>query len=130
MFKTKKDKGKKGEDIAADFLKRKGYKILERNYFPRVRGPLVGEIDIIAKDQKEVVFVEVKASFKKEVIPPEERVNIKKLKKIWHTARLYLLEKKLPSVNWRIDVIAIEKEGEKIYLRHVKNVSISWNNIF
>ena len=78
MLKTKRDKGKKGEKIVADFLREKGYKILERNYFPQVKGPLVGEIDIIAKDKEEIVFVEVKSSFKEGSIPPEERFHLKK----------------------------------------------------
>ncbi|PKN17125.1 MAG: YraN family protein [Deltaproteobacteria bacterium HGW-Deltaproteobacteria-6] len=94
--------GKKGENLAADFLKKSGYKIVEVNY----RCP-IGEIDIVARDQKEMVFVEVKARKSSALGYPEEAVGIKKQKKMSQLARWYLQEKKINDTDARFDVVAI-----------------------
>ena len=90
----RKERGRIGEDVASQFLVRRGFKILERNY----RKPW-GEIDIIAEKSSVVRFVEVK-TLAREYLPdisrennnyrPEEQVHPKKLRKISRTAELYM----------------------------------------
>lgn len=94
--------GKAGEIIAAGFLKQNGYRIEEINY----RCP-IGEIDIIARENKDLVFVEVKA--RKSIFQgyPEQAVGLKKQKKMSQLALWYLQEKKLHGVRARFDVVAV-----------------------
>jgi putative endonuclease len=94
--------GKAGEKIAADFLKKNGYRITEVNY----RCP-IGEIDIVARDKNELVFVEVKARKSSALGYPEEAVGVKKQKKMSQLALWYLQKKKLNDVRARFDVISI-----------------------
>ncbi len=117
-----KDKlGKTGERIAEKFLKEKGYFILAKNY----RKPW-GEIDIIAEQNKEIIFVEVKTrtSNNKNPVLPETAVNYYKQRKIIKTAQTYLLEKSYhEETPWRIDVIAIEVSALKEHplITHIEN---------
>lgn len=110
--------GKIGEDIAAQYLQKKGYKILERNH----KKPW-GEIDIVAKKSKDIIFVEVKTLSSKSGFSPEEKITSQKKKILIRTAKLYIVEKKyLPNQNWQIDVIGIEMINDKKFkLRHTKN---------
>ncbi len=94
--------GKAGEKIAADFLKKKGYRLVEANY----RCP-IGEIDIVARDKKDLVFVEVKARKTSALGYPEQAVGLKKQRKISQVALWYLQEKKLGDVPVRFDIVAI-----------------------
>lgn len=108
--------GQLGEDIASEYLKTKGYKIIERNF----RRPW-GELDIIAKDKEGVlVFIEVKTmrqygngsanSPQDTAILPEENLTSAKLRKLQRTAGLYVgYNSNLVDDNlgWRIDLVAI-----------------------
>ncbi len=105
--------GKWGEKKATEFLKKKGYKILFRNYKNSI-----GEIDIIAKIKKKFVFVEVKTRSNNNFGIPEEAVNFAKQKKLLKTVEKYILENKVKD-DYQIDVIAIEKK--KNIIRHIKN---------
>ena len=91
--------GLKGEDIASEYVLRKGYEIVERNFSNKF-----GEIDIIAKDKNILVFIEVKTKIGIEFGLPEEMVGKGKLYRIQHMAQLYMKGKLLPC---RIDVVAI-----------------------
>ncbi len=108
--------GKSGEDRAVRFLKKKGYRIIERNY-----RCIFGEIDLVATDQDEIVFVEVKSRRSKDFGNPEAAVDIKKQKKISRIAMNYLAEKELGDHNARFDVVAIHflPEGERVEI--IKN---------
>lgn len=99
----RRDFGNRGEDLAALYLKDKGYKILASQYTTRR-----GEIDLVCQDKDEIVFVEVKTRRSKIFGYPEESVTPKKLEKIAHVAQLYLQEYKQEDAQYRIDVIAIE----------------------
>ena len=77
--------GKIGEEFTAKLLAKKGYQIVDRNYHSRF-----GEIDIIAKDAKYIVFVEVKTREENSMVNPLEAVTPSKQKKIIKTALLYL----------------------------------------
>ncbi len=82
-------KGAEGEVLACDFLIKNGYEILARNWRGkgRLRSP---EIDIIARDGKTIVFIEVKSFASPEFNQPEYRLDLRKLKRIAHAARAYL----------------------------------------
>jgi putative endonuclease len=95
--------GNDAENLAARFLVSKGMKILERQYRERV-----GEIDIIARDKNDIVFVEVKARKGSEFGYPEESVTDSKLRRIQAVAEVYLQKHGLQSMSYRIDVVAIE----------------------
>ncbi len=77
--------GKIGEEFTAKLLEEKGYQIVETNYHSRF-----GEIDIIVKDAKYIVFVEVKTREENSMVNPLEAVTVSKQKKIIKTAQLYL----------------------------------------
>ncbi len=103
--------GKKGEDLACDYLKKSKYKVIERNFRTKF-----GEIDIVAKKKKQLIFVEVKYGSKDAYL----RVDRKKFKKISMTAHSFV-EKKgdFGTDSYRIDVIAISKEGEVFHFEDV-----------
>jgi putative endonuclease len=123
---ARKERGNKGEGIAADFLKKSGYKVLARNYTNKV-----GEIDIIAQKNKAVVFVEVKSQEiegamkdSEERLYPERNVDKRKQKTLIKTAEYYLLENDYPEDTiWQIDVIGVDLNmaTRLANLRHLKN---------
>ncbi|MDH3324978.1 MAG: YraN family protein [Candidatus Peregrinibacteria bacterium] len=115
-----KNLGKKGEDLAADFLIKKGYKIIERNFYTRG-----GEIDIIAKNKRgEFVFVEVKTRSNKAFGGAIEAVTKSKIRKMYFSAGgFFLRELKMKEVpDFQIDVIAIQVEDGEYNLEHIENV--------
>ena len=105
--------GKKSEIIASQFLKKKGYKIIETNYKNKI-----GEIDIIAKDKDYLVFVEVKARMSRAFGDPAEAVDLKKQQKIRDVAQLYLIKTGKTEKNCRFDVVAL-LGGEQPFINHV-----------
>jgi len=99
----RKDTGILGEKLAKDFLKKRGYRILETNY----RCPQ-GEIDIVAKHKDWLVFIEVRAKKSSEFGSPEESITPTKRERMRATAAYYQqTHSKLPPL-WRIDVVAVE----------------------
>ena len=113
--KNKRDIGKEGEDIAAKFLKEKGFEIIERNY----HYSNVGEIDIVAKVRNQTVFVEVKARINLEFGEPEYAITPKKIKQIKKMAELYLYDKGIEEIDCRFDVIAVVLgEGKNPQIKH------------
>ena len=111
--------GNEGENIANDFLIKKGYKILERNFrFSK------GEIDIIAQDKNELVFIEVKTRRSMHYGNPIDSVTFNKKKHIYKTANYYLYINKLYNKFIRFDVIEIYILYKKILINHVKNIEI------
>lgn len=106
-----------GEEIATEFLRKKGYKILERNFTCKR-----GEIDIIALDKKEIVFIEIKARMSLKYGLPSEAVTKKKLEHILKTAEYFLYCRNLEDENTRIDVIEIYIKNNKLIINHLKQV--------
>ena len=104
-------KGRRFEDIACEYLTSLGYGILHRNFY--CRG---GEIDIIALDGDVLVFVEVKGTTTE--LNPAERIDYKKLQRIYKCAEEFLL--KTPAQECRVDAILVE--GGRIV--HLKNISL------
>ncbi len=95
-------RGQQGEQMAAQFLLRQGYRIAQQNYRCRE-----GEIDIIAWDGPTLVFIEVKTKGQTMFGAPQAMVNGHKQKKIVHVAMVYVQRHRLQDVNLRFDVVAI-----------------------
>jgi putative endonuclease len=103
---SRKDTGALGEKLARDFLKKKGYHILETNYrCPR------GEIDIIARQKDCLVFIEVRTKTSLAFGTPEESITYTKMKHLESTAHYYRQSHAQLPASWRIDVIAIELDA-------------------
>lgn len=94
--------GNRGERAAARFLKKAGYKILQRQAKNRI-----GEIDLIARDRDTIVFVEVKTRSSLSAGHPTEAVGYAKQKQITQTAIVWLKERNLIGHRCRFDVVSI-----------------------
>jgi putative endonuclease len=130
--------GTLGEKIAADYLKNKGYKILDRNFFLRAMGgPKIAEVDIIAEKRDVFAFVEVKTIKANNKFLAQDKVNETKKWKIAKAAEMWLIKNRIPlNSKWRIDVIAVELLpddrpeifqkiiGPRFTLSHFENISI------
>ncbi len=113
--------GRRGEDLAIDYLSSHGYRIIERNFKARY-----GELDIIAVSRGVLVFIEVKTRIGHAYGKPEESVTPWKLREIIKTAQYYkLLHPELPDA-MRADVIAIELDADwtLIDFNHIQNVTL------
>ena len=99
-----------GEEIACNYLKSNGYRILERNFSCRA-----GEVDIIASQDDMIVFVEVKTRSSERYGSPSEAVSAAKQGKIVKTALYYMQSKRLLDYMCRFDVIEIIPEVENRY---------------
>ena len=108
------EKGKLGEEIALKYIISKGGKVIERNYRTKI-----GEVDIIAKLNGELVFVEVKSRSNINYGYPSESVNYKKKRKITNVAKYYILDNSLENLSIRFDVIEIYFNEKKI--NHIVN---------
>ena len=115
--KRKDPLGDKGENIAARYVRSTlGYRILTRNY--RIEG---GEVDIIARDGKTLVFIEVKTRAYDDPTP-EEQVNTFKMHQITKAAKVFLTRYGFPQPPARFDVIAIIwPQGQPPIIRHTAN---------
>ena len=109
--------GKKGEDVATTFLQSIGYKIIDRNFRCKQ-----GEIDIIAKDKEEYVFVEVKTRTSTKYGRPAEAVNYLKKQHIYKVAKYFLYKYKLQNYSIRFDVIEVFYCKNRFYINHIKNI--------
>lgn len=98
--------GKAGEVLALRYLKKKGYKILERNY----TCPL-GEIDIVARDKKTIVFVEVKTRRSMSYGSARFAITPHKQRKISMTALYYLKSREQMDQDARFDVVTVQSTG-------------------
>lgn len=103
------DLGRIAENFTVSLLEDKGYKIIERNFHSRF-----GEIDIIACEGSVLVFVEVKARWSNKFGLPEEAVTPQKIWKIKKTADYYCLINSINDAKMRIDVVALEMDGNKV----------------
>ncbi len=117
-----KPTGNKGENLAANFLEKKGYEIITRNFL--IRG---GEIDIVARDKDFLVFVEVKARYSHKYGLPEESITYGKLKALQRTALFYIQKIGWGNKPYRFDLVTIDytedKENPKVEL--ITNITFS-----
>lgn len=105
MTKTTRQIGDEAEDIAAAYLESKDFLILDRNYFFEK-----AEIDIVAFDRTQIIFVEVKARSNIYFGRPEEYVTPSKEKNIKKAAEAWIYERKMDTALVRFDIIAIVQE--------------------
>jgi putative endonuclease len=113
---NRRKQGKTGEDLAARYLEQSGLRILERNFrFER------GEIDLIAEDGEELVFVEVKARQSNIFGAPEDAVTDKKQEQVHTVADGYLFKHDIDNRPCRFDVVAIEFRNGRAEIRHIRD---------
>ncbi len=125
MKRDNKKVGAIGEQVAEKFLRKKGYEIIERNFYTRF-----GEIDIIAREKRKgrtlpvTVFVEVKTKSGDQYGEPWEMVGRKKLRQVQNMATVYLTKNGLGEVPCRIDVIGVwlDHDRQVDKLEHWENV--------
>lgn len=131
---SKSETGKLGEDLATQYLKNKGYGIIDRNY----RQPW-GELDIIAYDKDgTLVFVEVKTVTSHKVnegltlqetsgqVTAEDQMTPQKIEKLKRVSAMYAQnfpEKIDENLGWRIDVLALTIKGKDCVVKHYENIS-------
>jgi len=107
--------GNKGEQLAVDFLIKKGYDIIERNYrFDKA------EVDIIAQQKDTLAIVEVKTRSSKDFGNPQDFVNTKKIKLLVKAVDEYVVMNDL-DVEVRFDIIAIVKQGKGFDIEHLED---------
>ena len=112
-------RGKEAEEVAADFLHNKGWKILQKNF--RMRS---AELDLVGLDNETLVFVEVKQRSTPGAGLPEEAVDSRKIAKLYQAASFFL--KRNPQHarrDCRFDVIAVDGTGPERQLRHLTDVA-------
>jgi len=102
----RRETGRLGENIACDFLGKNGYRIIERNY--RCPG---GEIDIIARQEDTLVFVEVRTKKSRRFGTPEESITPTKMERLRTVAAHYGQNRSNLPTSWRIDVVAIQMDS-------------------
>lgn len=107
--------GKKGEQLAVDYLLKKGFEILERNYrFDKA------EVDIIAKKEETLAIVEVKTRSTSDFGDPQDFVKPKQIQRLVKAVNEYVLEHGL-EVDVRFDIIAIVKDNKSFSIEHLEN---------
>jgi len=134
--------GNIGENCAAEFLVRRGYEILDRNYLRKW-----GELDIVARRGEILHFIEVKSvsrrtdywpqdkgglSAGKQVTHgtsayrPEENVHPQKLKRLSRAIQTYILEKRLDHMDWQLDIMTayVDEEARKARVEILENIII------
>ncbi len=110
--------GQYGENVAADWLRANGCKILARNF----KGPHRGEVDIVARDGKLLLFVEVKTRREGAKIRPLDAVNKSKQALIERGANAWLKQLGTRDIPWRFDVIEVYAEdGKKPRVNRVRD---------
>ena len=119
MPEKRKRLGELAETLTAEHLRRKGYRILTRNYRCRY-----GEVDIIALDNRTLVFIEVRAKSAAGFGTPQESVGYRKQARLREVARHYLATEQTKGTLCRFDVVAIQfdPESRKVTeFEHIKN---------
>jgi putative endonuclease len=111
--------GDYGENVAADWLRARGYRVLARNF----KGRRVGEVDIVAREGRQLLFIEVKTRKKDAKIRGLSAVNRKKRSLIQRGANEWLRRLGSRGLPWRFDVIEVEvAEGQKPKVTRIENV--------
>lgn len=104
-------KGRKGEEMARNFLEEKGYELIVSNYENKI-----GEIDLIMRDKEWLVFVEVKYKYCDKLGLPEEMISPVKIAQIRRVAESYIFLEKPKLEKYRIDAVCILGEDIKHYI--------------
>lgn len=107
------NKGRKGEEIALEYLQKKGYELVDQNYSTKI-GPK-GEIDLIMRDKDRLIFVEVKYKQDDRFGLPEEMIDNRKLAQVKRIAQIYVVLEKPKEEKFRIDAVCILGDQIKHY---------------
>ncbi len=115
MTEDRRQTGSRGEDAAARFLEKEGFRVLGRNY--RFAG---GELDLIVEGPPGLVFVEVRTKRQPALVLPEETITRAKLLRVIRTAQRYLAETGREERPWRVDVVAVamDADGKTVSINH------------
>jgi len=116
MTRHRQDLGLQGEDLACVELEKLGYSILERRYRSRF-----GEIDIVARDDGTVVFVEVKTKTSSSFGDPVEEVTLQKQRQIVSMGEEYVSFRCPPGTNCRFDVVGVDLSALPATITHYKD---------
>ena len=108
--------GKQGEEWAARYLEQRGFTIVARNH----RTP-VGELDIIARDRRYLLFVEVKTRRSLAFGTPAEAVGAHKQRQILRAAQWYLTAARYPGLQPRFDVVSVLAGRDEPAISHIPN---------
>jgi putative endonuclease len=114
-----KIKGNYGEDLAINFLKEKKYEILERNYKNKF-----GEIDIVAKENETIIFIEVKYRESLNFGEGVDAVDFYKRNHIRNVAKVFVMKNHLENLEIRFDVIEILKVDDKYKINQIKAIEV------
>lgn len=107
--------GRRGEDEACYYLLERDIHILERNWHGRDC-----EVDIIADDYGEIIFIEVKTRTSTDYELPEDAVDANRMYRLSRAAEEYLHQNGLTQYPYRFDIIAIDGVAPNFHLRHIK----------
>ncbi len=110
------NKGRYGEQMALEYLTKKGYELIDQNYSTEM-GPK-GELDLIMRDGDRLVFIEVKYKYNDRLGVPEEMIGKSKLAQVKRIAQIYVVLEKPKEEKFRIDAVCIL--GDK--LKHYENI--------
>lgn len=118
MSRSNLQTGKVGEEIAREYLKKKGYGIIEQNYKTKY-----AEIDLVAKKGNELIFVEVRTKKGDNFGTPEETIDKRKMRKLWGNARAYVARKRWQGP-YRVDAVCIilRYDNTMERLNHYENI--------
>lgn len=117
-MRNKDELGRWGEDVAAEHLRRNGLIVLERNWRCQI-----GEIDIVARDGKQLIVCEVKTRSGLDFGRPTEAVTEVKLQRLGRLAAAWLASRRLSVRSVRIDVIGVvRRHGADPQIDHIKGV--------
>lgn len=118
--------GELGETLGCQYLINKGYRIVERNY-QNTKGRRLGEIDIVAENKRELVFVEVKTRLQikdRSALLPEANITREKLHRLERIVQCYLRERKRTEAVYHFDALSIlyDATEKKAKIRHLEHI--------
>jgi len=112
--------GHLGEDIAKEFLEKKGYSVIDQNYKNKY-----AEIDLITQHKDNLVFVEVKTRIGEQFGVPEDAINRDKIRRLIRNAQAYMAYNAKNYKSYRIDAmcIVLDENKKPIRIDHYENIS-------
>ena len=121
MITPKRKLGNKGEDIACDFLIKNGFRIIGRNISNKL-----GEIDIVARNNKILHFIEVKTGSASDKINPSENLSYHKIRKFLRAVEIYISNNKISEQQrWQMDaIVVVFNGGLPPKITHLQNINI------
>ena len=121
MLTPKRKIGNKGEDMACDFLIKNGFRIIGRNISNKL-----GEIDIVARNNKILHFIEVKTGSASDKINPSENLNYHKIRKFLRAVEIYISNNKISEQQrWQMDaIVVVFSVGLPPKITHLQNINI------